>query len=186
MDICEQLNNHMRTTIKAATAEAADGGGIKTGTLLGRSVDLADEATDTITMGIGLHQTSALKVVGNPLVRKSTINLKGKKGGNAKRRSASYAQSFQSIAPSAETPHVAADGDDGDALPDDLDMLDDVREYSPAFSVFFSLSRIFPCLLKMNYFQRVFFWVTNRRRRKSALLTKFGVGAPFLRHLQNK
>lgn len=157
MDICEQLNNHMRTTIKAATAEAADGGGIKTGTLLGRSVDLADEATDTITMGIGLHQTSALKVVGNPLVRKSTINLKGKKGGNAKRRSASYAQSFQSIAPSAETPHVAADGDDGDALPDDLDMLDDVREYSPAFSVFFLSLSYLSLFVEDELFSKSFF-----------------------------
>ena len=84
----------------------------------------------------GLHQTSALKVVGNAqkfkvsergVERKSTINLKGKKGGNAKRRSASYAQSFQSIAPSADVAQVAAGpgDDDGDGLPDDLDMLDD-------------------------------------------------------------
>ena len=60
MDVCEQLNNQMRSTIKAVTAEAADGGANKTGTLLGRTADLADEATDTITMGIGQSVTIVL------------------------------------------------------------------------------------------------------------------------------
>eukprot|EP00039_Didymoeca_costata_P001776 m.54987 g.54987 ORF g.54987 m.54987 type:complete len:603 (-) comp10961_c0_seq8:70-1878(-) len=56
-----------------------------------------DENTNTLTMGIGLHQTSDLEVKGFPSTRRNTINLKGNGRMRAKRRSHTYGQSFTSI-----------------------------------------------------------------------------------------
>jgi hypothetical protein len=72
-------NRQMRTTIDAISQELKDGDKMKTGTMLGTSQDRAD---NQIELGIGLHQKSALKVVGfkerdQPMERKSTVNLKG-------------------------------------------------------------------------------------------------------------
>ena len=78
--------------------------------MLGTTGDDSDDAeANTLTFGIGLHSTGEMKIEGvGQLQRKRTINLKGKKGGGgAKRRSATYGQSFKSL----PTAHAGSAGE---------------------------------------------------------------------------
>lgn len=82
-----------RVTLVKAIETQAKAGVTREKTTIARASQPGD---GTITFGIGLHRKSSMRVSGK-VRRQGTINLKGKKTGEVKRRSSTYGNTFASF-----------------------------------------------------------------------------------------
>jgi len=141
--ICEEAQNRLQCHVLIAPPEVAEKNRVSMsqairnfakspkaakmkGGVLGRAggMDTKVNKPGTITFGVGLQRKKSSIRMSQGLQRKGTVNLKGKSGGEVKRRSSTYGNTFASFAAPAPA-NLPAVADEPDDLLDGFDGFDD-------------------------------------------------------------